>query len=233
MPPSDYISHPSPNLDDRPDGTAIDHLVLHYTGMKTGAAALERLCDPDAKVSAHYLVEEDGQIFQMVDEAKRAWHAGVASWRGARNINARSIGIEIVNPGHEHGYRPFPAEQISAVIELCRDILAHHDIPARNIVGHSDIAPWRKEDPGELFPWASFAAASIGLWPGTGASAEGMDAIEALTSIGYLTMEPSSTELAITAFQRRFRPALLNGIADPETTGLIHAYAALCGIDAA
>ena len=107
MPPSDYISHPSPNLDDRPDGTAIDHLVLHYTGMKTGAAALERLCDPDAKVSAHYLVEEDGQIFQMVDEAKRAWHAGVASWRGARNINARSIGIEIVNPGHEHGYRPF------------------------------------------------------------------------------------------------------------------------------
>src|SRR5262245_22906182 len=143
-------------------------LVLHYTGMKTGAEAIARLCDPAAKVSSHYVVEEDGRVFKLAAESERAWHAGVSSWRGASNINARWIGIEIVKPGHEFGYRDFPMAQMAAVGELARAIIARHKIPARNVVGHSDVAPARKEAPGERFDWGFLAAHGVGLWPSGG-----------------------------------------------------------------
>lgn len=158
------IQSPSPNFDSR-DGQQIDMLVLHYTGMRSAVEALERLRDPAAKVSAHYMVEEDGTVHQLVDESARAWHAGVSSWRGNTNINQRSIGIEIVNPGHEFGYRDFPDAQIKSVIALCKAILSRHDIPARNVVGHSDVAPARKQDPGEKFPWGELGKQGIGISP--------------------------------------------------------------------
>ncbi len=145
---------PSPSFDTRPEGTRIDMLVLHYTGMDSAEAALARLLDPGVEVSAHYLIDEDGHVVRLVEECWRAWHAGVASWRGSADINARSIGIELVNPGHEFGYRPFPKAQMAALIELAGDILARFpEIPARNVVAHSDVAPTRKMDPGELFDW--------------------------------------------------------------------------------
>ena len=156
----------SPNFDARPPGARIDMLVLHYTGMVSAEAAIERLCDPAAKVSAHYLIDEDGAVRRLVDENHRAWHAGEASWRGKSDINARSLGIELVNPGHEFGYRPFPEAQMAALEALAQDILARHTIEARNVVGHSDVAPRRKTDPGELFDWRRLAEAGIGLWPG-------------------------------------------------------------------
>lgn len=158
------MKHPSPNCDSR-EGQQVDMLVLHYTDMATAKEALERLCDPAAKVSAHYLVEEDGNVHALVAEEMRAWHAGVSAWRGNTNINQRSIGIEIANPGHRLGYRPFPKPQMEAVAALCKEILSRHDIPARNIVAHSDVAPTRKKDPGELFDWKWLAGLGVGLWP--------------------------------------------------------------------
>jgi N-acetylmuramoyl-L-alanine amidase len=193
------INHPSPNFDERPSQTPIDMLVLHYTGMQTGQEALERLYDPEAKVSAHYLIEEDGRIFQLVEESKRAWHAGVSYWRTHTNINARSIGVEIVNPGHDWGYRPFPEAQIQSVITLCQDILSRHPIEPRNVVGHSDVAPTRKTDPGELFPWQRLAENKIGLWP----FPTEVDATT-LQDYGY---DISDYEAAITAYRRHFEPA--------------------------
>ncbi|MEM6902123.1 MAG: N-acetylmuramoyl-L-alanine amidase [Pseudomonadota bacterium] len=231
------IDRPSPNASSRLDDgveAPIDHLILHYTGMKSGAAALDRLTDAEAKVSAHYMVEEDGQVFRLVDEAERAWHAGVAYWRGSKQINRRSIGIEIVNPGHEHGYRPFPDQQIDAVIALCKGILDHHPIPARNVLGHSDVAPWRKEDPGELFPWAKLAEHGVGVWPNEPGTQLTPDAAEAtLIDIGYLIDERSDLATTVTAFQRRYRPSLLNGHLDDETCKLISAVAAMLDIDGA
>ncbi|WP_420349751.1 N-acetylmuramoyl-L-alanine amidase [Pelagibius sp.] len=215
------LQRPSPNHDPRPDGPAVDILLLHYTGMESGAAALARLCDPAAKVSAHYCVEEDGRIFQLVDEDRRAWHAGVALWKGASNINARSIGIEIVNPGHEFGYRPFPAAQMTAVIQLAEDIVARHAIPPARVLGHSDVAPLRKEDPGELFDWPALAAAGIGLWPGEQreAGALSADAVASgLSAVGYGYVE-EDLPAVIRAFQRRYRPAAVTGEADAETRG--------------
>lgn len=161
------VERPSPNHDSR-EGQAIDMLLLHYTGMPSGEAALERLCDPNAepgRVSAHYCIEEDGTIYRLVPEERRAWHAGVSSWSGESNINARSIGIELVNPGHEFGYRPFPEAQMLSLIELSQEILNRNTIRPDRVLGHSDVAPLRKEDPGELFDWARLAAAGIGLWP--------------------------------------------------------------------
>ena len=140
-------------------------LVLHYTGMKTAKAALERLCDPAAKVSSHYTIDEDGTVYAHVPEARRAWHAGVSSWAGATDINARSIGIELVNPGHEYGYRDFPDAQIEALITLCQGILLRHPIPSARVLAHSDVAPARKEDPGERLSLGALARAGIGLWP--------------------------------------------------------------------
>ncbi|MEC7797309.1 MAG: N-acetylmuramoyl-L-alanine amidase, partial [Pseudomonadota bacterium] len=157
----ELIAAPSPNFDAR--RAPPDMLVLHYTGMETGEAALARLRDPEAKVSAHYLVEEDGRIFQLVPEERRAWHAGRGVWRGEADCNAVSIGIEIVNPGHEWGYRPFPQAQTGALIPLMHDIVQRHGITRGNIVGHSDVAPARKQDPGELFPWGQLARLRLAL----------------------------------------------------------------------
>jgi len=218
---------PSLNHDARPAGTPVDMLVLHYTGMETAAAALTRLCDPAAKVSAHYLVDEDGSVVRLVGEDRRAWHAGVAFWRGNTDINARSVGIELVNPGHEFGYRPFPEAQTAALIDLARDIVGRHTIPARNVVGHSDVAPARKMDPGELFDWPRFAAAGIGLWPDESDHCDrDPEAVRAmLTEIGY---DISDFPAAIRAFQRHFRPARVNGRIDWETARRLAGLVDLC-----
>jgi N-acetylmuramoyl-L-alanine amidase len=157
-----FIEAPTPNVDHRRGPP--DMVVLHYTGMQTGEEALARLCDPQAKVSAHYLVEEDGRVFRLAPEERRCWHAGKSFWKGETDINAVSIGIELVNPGHEWGYRGFPDAQVAAVISLLDDIRARWTIPDDRILGHSDVAPARKEDPGELFPWKRLAEAGHGLW---------------------------------------------------------------------
>ena len=221
---SQVTDHPSPNFGARPDGIVIDMLVIHYTGMRTGATALKRLCDPAAEVSAHYLIEEDGRLFRLVDEAERAWHAGAGLWRGDSNINDRSIGIELVNPGYEYGYRPFPAAQMAALIGLAGDILARHPIPAQNVVGHSDVAPMRKQDPGELFDWRALAAAGIGAWPDAPGDGDAGDVGALLTEIGYDT---SDLELALVAFQRRYLPARVDGQLDADVLNQLAAVAAL------
>jgi N-acetylmuramoyl-L-alanine amidase len=191
-------------------------LVLHYTGMASAAAALERLCDPAAKVSAHYTVDEDGTVYAHVAETLRAWHAGVSFWAGTRDVNACSIGIEIVNPGHEYGYRAFPDAQIASLITLCQGILLRHPIAAARVLGHSDVAPARKDDPGELFPWAKLAQADIGIWPQAAAGDPGP---ETLARYGYDPDAP--LDKVINAFQRHFRPAKLNGQWDGECAGLL------------
>ncbi len=219
------IESPSPNFDARPEGQAVDILLLHYTGMVSATAALARLCDVTAKVSAHYCIDEGGTLYRLVPEAKRAWHAGAASWAGAEDINARSIGIELVNPGHEFGYRPFPEAQMAALIELAESILARHPIPPQRVLGHSDVAPLRKEDPGELFDWARLAAAGIGLWPGDTQPCDPPAAAEAkrqLAALGYGYLEESQAAV-ITAFQRHFRPEKLTGEVDAETAGRLAA----------
>ncbi len=225
----EIADRPSPNFDARPAGGTIDMLVLHYTGMKTAAEAIERLCDPAAKVSAHYAIDEDGSVLRLVGEAARAWHAGVSSWRKCSDINSVSIGIELVNPGHEFGYRPFPAPQMAALEELAREILARHPIPARHVLGHSDIAPLRKQDPGELFDWAYLARAGIGLWPDFSTSSappETARALQAaLSQIGYRCPESGvldpETSAVIAAFQRHFRPSRCDGVPDLETRARI------------
>jgi len=227
---------PSPNHGPRPDGAAVDMLILHYTGMKSGSAAMARLCDPEAKVSAHYLVGEDGAVWRMVEEDRRAWHAGVASWAGETEINGRSIGIELVNPGHEHGYRPFPEPQMAALETLAAGIVERHGIQPHRVLGHSDIAPDRKQDPGELFDWARLARAGIGLWPESVPTDEDDGAIDAdrvkalLTRFGYDTAFSDAPEdglrLALEAFQRHFRPARIDGRADSECIALLTALCA-------
>lgn len=222
------LHRPSPSFDARPDGIRVDMLVLHYTGMESAEAALARLCDPGVDVSAHYLVDEDGHVVRLVDERERAWHAGVASWRGAADINARSIGIELVNPGHEFGYRPFPKAQMAALIELAGDILARHpEIRPRNVLAHSDVAPTRKMDPGELFDWRLLAEYGIGLWPEEAdAAVLDPDAVtEMLSAFGYATHDRFA---AIKAFQRHFRPERVNGRIDFETVRRLAGLLALC-----
>lgn len=205
-------------------------LVFHYTGMVDAGAALDRLRDPAAKVSAHYLVDKNGTVHGLVDEDHRAWHAGVAAWRGHTDINARSIGIELVNPGHDLDYRPFPAAQIAALENLAHDVLARHPIPPRNVVGHSDVAPRRKQDPGELFPWRRLAEAGIGLWSVTAESnaitVPETDLKERLAAYGYETADLSAT---IIAFQRHFRPYIVDGVADDETRACLGRLLRLAG----
>ncbi len=224
------IEAASPNFNERT--TPPDMLVLHYTGMRTGPEALARLCDEAAKVSSHYLVEEDGRVFRLVAEERRAWHAGLSSWKGQTDINGRSIGIEIVNPGHEFGYRAFPAAQIVAVIELIADIRTRWSIEDSRIVGHSDVAPDRKDDPGELFPWKQLAQAGHGLWaepdtaPGLplseGEEGAGVFALQAgFTRLGY-DCAPSGkydarTTAVVRAFQRHWRQEQVDGVADGMT----------------
>ena len=221
----------SPNQRERPPGAIIDTLILHYTGMRTGDAAIARLCDPASEVSSHYVVEEDGRVFRLVEERRRAAHAGVSIWRGREMLNDSSIGIEIVNPGHEWGYRRYPAAQIEAVKHLCQGILARHPIPPARVLGHSDVAPDRKQDPGELFPWRDLARDGIGVWPrdvadpGTDdpvAGALGLARVRAdLRAIGYDPAEEGGMDTALAmvlrAFQRHWRPEAVSGRADRGT----------------
>lgn len=228
------VEHPSTTFDDR-KGAPIDILLMHYTGMPDAAGALARLSDPNVSVSAHYLVDEDGTIYRMVDERQRAWHAGVSYWAGETDINARSIGIEIVNPGHEWGYRDFPDAQMDAVIDLSKDIVGRHPIPPDRIIGHSDVAPARKQDPGEKFDWARLAAHGLGLWLdpddfGAGRSLSDEDWLElraALEAFGYQVDAPgaSDDELAsvVQAFQRHYDPKQLGQQADNRTLSLVQA----------
>ncbi len=192
-------------------------LVLHYTGMVDANAALSHMTDPATEVSAHYMVDEDGTILQLVDEGRRAWHAGVAYWRGNTDINSRSIGIELVNPGHEFGYRAFPAAQVAALSTLATEIVDRHSIAARNIVGHSDIAPARKCDPGEYFDWRGFATAGLGLWPEPrNVHTQGIAAM--LDQYGY---DISDMDSAVAAFQRHFRPTRIDGVPDASCASLL------------
>ena len=233
------IERPSPNKDERAVGRQVDHLILHYTGMQSADAAVERLTDAEARVSAHYTVAEDGRIFRHVPEAERAWHSGVSHWRGETDMNGASIGVEIANPGHEFGYVPFAEVQMISVIDLCKDILSRHPIPPRNVIGHSDVAPLRKMDPGEKFPWRRLAGEGIGVWPEA-------DQVDNLPDLGPMSSSPTvrsiqqdfetfgyglgvngmydaATQAVVTAFQRHFRPKKVDGIADAETQSLLKA----------
>lgn len=203
----------SPNHDAR--GAPVDMLVLHYTGMKTADEALARLTDPAAKVSAHYTIGRDGRVYRHVPEELRAWHAGVSCWAGERNINARSIGIELVNPGHEFGYIPFTDEQVAALIDLAQEIMARHRIVPARVLAHSDVAPARKRDPGELFPWQPLAEYGIGLWPQPGVETAPQNA---LAQFGYgLAPDAGCNEKdVVVAFQRHFRPKKLDGLWDTD-----------------
>jgi len=232
---------PSPNHNARPPATPIDTLVLHYTGMPSAAAALDRLCDAAAQVSAHYLLEEDGTLWQLVPDERRAWHAGPSFWRGHTDINGRSIGIEIVNPGHDWGYRPFPPVQMQALVPLCRCLLARHPIPAHNVVAHSDIAPARKQDPGELFDFCFLARNGIGLFPeatpdlGTDeilADAAALAPVRRnLAAAGYEVAAEGASDpaltLVLTAFQRHWRPEHVTGTADRGTRARLAALVRL------
>ena len=220
--------------------TRVRHVVMHYTGMTPCQKALDRLCDPKAEVSAHYVVDEDGTTHRMVAEDMRAWHAGVYFWHGLRDINSTSVGIEIVNPGHDYGYRAFPEAQIEAVIELTTGIMQRHTIAPCNVLGHSDVAPGRKVDPGELFPWQKLATHGIGLWPAETVTLAGhadmTGALRRLSEIGYavpLTPELGSDILkpesavtdVIASFQGHYRQSKVDGVLDNETATRIAAVA--------
>ena len=230
---------PSPNFDKRPTGVGPSVLVLHYTGMESTQEALERLGDPASHVSAHYFVMEQGEVLQLVDEAMRAWHAGVSHWRGEHSINDISIGIELANPGHEFGYTPFPKPQMASLEELCIDIVRRHAIEPINVVGHSDVAPGRKQDPGELFDWQRLAQSGVGLWlgelhdlPGQGLETESANtdwaALQSqMRALGYdLSISGQAdrqTRDALTAFQRHWRPQRITGHADSHCLGILDA----------
>lgn len=218
--PMDIIETPSPNFDQR--ALPVSMIVLHYTGMPTAEAAIERLCDPVVKVSAHYLVAEDGQVLRLVAEDNRAWHAGRSRWRGIEDVNSASVGIEIVNPGHEHGYHPFLEQQIDALVPLVAEIKTRHGITRGNVVGHSDIAPTRKQDPGELFPWNRLAKLRLALPRPTQKLMDPLwtdaDFLIALERFGY---DVGDKLAAVVAFQRRFRPELLDGEIDGECRSIL------------
>lgn len=235
---------PSPNHGERRGVAGPDMIVLHYTGMESGQGAEDWLCDPQSGVSSHYLVHEDGEVVQMVAEAARAWHAGKSFWQGETDINSRSVGIEIVNPGHVLGYRAFPDAQIDAVIALCRDVAVRHAVAPARVLAHSDVAPGRKIDPGEKFPWTKLHAAGIGhlvtpapetdgpvLGPGdNGPLVRQMrrDLANYGYSIEIADLFDEWTETVVSAFQRHFRPARVDGRADPATVEtLVRLLAAL------
>lgn len=255
------IDLPSPNFDAR--WLPVELVVLHYTGMQSGEIALKRLTDPEpkagrypgpwqdpgldpdtalARVSAHYVVGELGEVWRLVPEESRAWHAGRGVWRGQEELNARSIGVEIVNGGHDFGLPAFTEPQISAVIALLRDILARRKLQPRDVIGHSDLAPDRKLDPGERFPWKRLAEAGVSIWPDApaptvyrdlapGETGEAVAALQRdLARFGYGLAETgtydAATATVVTAFQRRFRPARIDGAADAETVALAAALAA-------
>jgi N-acetylmuramoyl-L-alanine amidase len=216
----EIIDSPSPNFDERDQ--AISMVVLHYTGMRDAQSAIARLSDPEARVSAHYLIAEDGQVLRMVAEDKRAWHAGLSYWRGIHAVNACSVGIEIVNPGHEFGYRPFTVHQMNALLPLLAGIVARYNIAPANVVGHSDVAPARKQDPGELFDWAQLARRRLAIarpsrglvdphWTDGGF-------LLALERWGYDVRDRLA---ATVAFQRRFRQELIDGTIDGECRAIL------------
>ena len=214
----DITPCPSPNFAARPIGQPVDILLMHYTGMRTAGEALDRLCDARARVSSHYTIDEEGTIYGHVSEEYCAFHAGISYWAGARDINARSIGIEIVNPGHEFGYRAFPDLQIEAVITLSKDILGRHHVPRERVIGHSDVAPARKSDPGELFPWVRLAGEGVGLWPAEAAPELDCTFEAGLRRFGYGIQpdaDPSFEQVSM-AFQRHFRTSRVDGVADGE-----------------
>ena len=243
------LQHPSPNFDDRP--CPVKYLIMHYTGMETAQAALDRLSDPEAKVSAHYVLTENGEVIQMVAEGKRAWHAGISHWGGEEGLNSASIGIEIVNGGHDFGLPDFPDVQIAKLIELSSDIIQRHNISPLHLLAHSDIAPDRKQDPGEKFPWERLANADIGYWPRAALAKDsagghvlfegGRDENEmlgreikllqkGLSQIGYMCeisgTYDGQTVLAVAALQRRYRPDNVDGSVDVQTMNVIIELAA-------
>jgi N-acetylmuramoyl-L-alanine amidase len=225
---------PSPNHGDRKDDRRVDTIVLHYTGMRHADAALELLKAPGSEVSCHYFVHEDGRIVQLVQESQRAWHAGKSSWAGETDINSCSIGIEIVNPGHDHGYPPFPKRQIAAVTALCRSIQTRHSIPSTRVLAHSDVAPARKQDPGEKFPWQTLYDSGVGHWvkpapimdfgqtlrPGDRSNAVATMQ-KLLADYGYGVGVNGEYDVVtrdvVAAFQRHFRPERVDGVFDAST----------------
>ncbi|MAZ16211.1 MAG: N-acetylmuramoyl-L-alanine amidase [Ahrensia sp.] len=235
---ADAIVRSSPNSGERKGESPVDILLLHYTGMETGQGAEDWLCDPQSEVSCHYIVHEDGRVVQMVPEALRAWHAGRSHWKGETDINSRSVGIEIVNGGHEFGLPAFPAPQIDAVIALSRDILARNAIPPERVLAHSDVAPGRKRDPGELFPWDRLAAAGVGHWVepaqigggrffSKGDTGQPIEALQSMLAMyGYKAAITGAfdenTAAVVAAFQRHFRPARVDGVADASTIETLH-----------
>jgi N-acetylmuramoyl-L-alanine amidase len=211
---------PSPNWNERK--LPISMVVLHYTGMQTAQEALDRLCDPAAEVSAHYMIDEDGSVIRLVPEEKRAWHAGRSYWRGITDVNSASIGIEIVNPGHEFGYRPFTEAQMEALIPLLAGIMARHNVAPANVVGHSDIAPARKQDPGELFEWEVLARYGLAM----ATPKPRIRLLHENPGAFYLSLERFGYDItdgraAVTAFQRRFRPRIIDGELDGEVGALL------------
>lgn len=239
----------SPNFGPRRDGQVPDLLLLHYTGMDSGRVAEDWLCDPASEVSSHYIVHEDGRVVQMVREADRAWHAGRGSWGGRADVNSFSIGIEIVNPGPLAAFPPFPERQIDAVIALCRDICARRRIVPHRVLAHSDIAPGRKSDPGERFPWPALAAAGVGhlvepvplgggRFLAAGDRGQPVEALQSMLSLYGYGLEinglyDEATRAAVEAFQRHFRPARVDGVADRSTIETLHGLLAALGGDAA
>lgn len=228
---------PSPNVNQRRDGHQPTILVLHYTGLPSVTRSIAVLADPDCQVSCHYVIDEVGRITQMVPERLRAWHAGVSSWHGHTDLNSMSIGIEIQNPGHQHGYPDFPDTQMRAVVALAKDIVTRHAIRADHVVAHSDIAPLRKDDPGEKFAWSDLWAAGIGHWvtpepidampaPATPSGADVREAQKLLQNYGYACPQSGTidavTGKVITAFQRHFRPARVDGRLDASTLATLH-----------
>jgi N-acetylmuramoyl-L-alanine amidase len=237
---------PSPNQGERKNGQRPDMIVLHYTGMANAEAALERLCAPDSEVSAHYFVFEDGRIVQLVQESRRAWHAGVAVWAGETDINSCSIGIEIANPGHEHGYPDFPRRQIAAVTALCRGIQTRNTILPARVLGHSDVAPARKQDPGEKFPWRTLHDSGVGHWVKPAPIKEGGVALalgdrgeevaavqDSLAEYGYSVRVNGNYDSImhdiVAAFQRHFRPERIDGVCDESTCATLRALLATRG----
>jgi N-acetylmuramoyl-L-alanine amidase len=230
---------PSPTYDERKDGRTPDMILLHYTGMQSAQEALDRLCSPESKVSSHYFVFEDGRIVQLVQENRRAWHAGVSCWEGETDINSSSIGVEIANPGHDFGYPDFPKRQIAAVIALCRGIIARRGIKPERVLAHSDVAPSRKQDPGEKFPWKLLADSGVGEWVtpsritdkgpsfAFGHESDDVRGLQmALADFGYGVPVTGKfdeiTRDVVTAFQRHFRTAKVDGVADGSTLRTLH-----------
>lgn len=211
------LNTPSPHFNER--ASSVDSIIIHYTDMPSAADALAWLCNPASNVSAHYMIDEQGQLYHLVNEDKRAWHAGESYWQGCTDMNSCSVGIELANTGHSFGHTPFPEAQIEVLLRVCEKISKEWGIPASRVLGHSDIAPQRKQDPGHLFPWETLAREGLGLWPeSVNHVLEPERTIESLGTIGFETLSPTH---ALLAFQRHFQPHKIDGQADNETFRLL------------